>query len=190
MQLKSLTLNRAEAVYRTHLVRDFPADEVKPFSDIRRLTAQGRYVCYGGFDGAALQGYAFFARHPSAPLLLLDYYAVCAPRRGQGVGSALLGLLARELSACDGVLAEVERADCAPDEAARCIRQRRIAFYLRNGFRRTAVRATLFDVPYELMYLPLSADPGDGALRERLDALYQGILSPGAYCCRCQLHPL
>lgn len=190
MQLLPLSPRQAEAVYRDHLVRDFPAEEVKPFSDIAHLSQQGRYVCYGGFEGEALKGYAFLARDCAAPYLLLDYFAACAPCRGQGVGSALLGLLAQNLSAYAGVLAEVERPTCAADPAERDLRERRIAFYLRNGFRRTQVRATLFSVPYELLYLPLSADPGDAALRGRLDALYRGILSPWAYEHRCELSPL
>ena len=76
MQLLPLSLQQAETVYRNHLVRDFPADEVKPFPDIAHLSGQGRYVCYGGFEDGALKAYAFLARDCAAPYLLLDYFAV------------------------------------------------------------------------------------------------------------------
>lgn len=39
---RELTINEAEEIYEKHLRRDFPPDEVKPFSIIREMSSKDR----------------------------------------------------------------------------------------------------------------------------------------------------
>ena len=44
---RELTINEAEEIYEKHLRRDFPPDEVKPFSIIRKMSSKRNYYMYG-----------------------------------------------------------------------------------------------------------------------------------------------
>ena len=111
MELKQMTPAEFSAVYQERMTADFPADELRPLSSMKDLHAQGNYLVYGCYDEQGLAAYAALVLREGAALL--DYYAVDASRRGQGVGQKCLSLLQKEPLGADFLLLEVESVESA-----------------------------------------------------------------------------
>ncbi|MGI6260741.1 MAG: GNAT family N-acetyltransferase [Acutalibacteraceae bacterium] len=178
MQLNPLTETEISEIYQNHLVFDFPADEVKPLGRILQMLHNGIYFAFGLFEDDVLRGYAFFVKSGNGKAALLDYFAVLRGKRGGGIGSRFLALLRCELQNLDMVLLESEAIDAAENEEETTIRTRRIAFYLRNGVRKTGVRSVVFGVEYEILCMDCAAHTGSTELRRMLDDIYHQMFFP------------
>ncbi len=186
MEIRELSLQEMEKLYGERMEADFPPEELRPFSSIRELTGEGKYKSFGCFE-EGLGAYGTF---------LLDYFAVDAGRRGQGIGTRglrMLGEAARGLGA-GFLLIEVESLESAETPAQTEERTRRIQFYNGCGCRETAVYSWLFGVEYQILVLPLGDRmPGADEVQESLKQVYQVIVSPlvgeseeaYAQVCRC-----
>lgn len=148
MDLKQLDSKEIERVYNTHMKIDFPIEELKPLDIIQRLLEKQNYACYGLYEKNELQAYAFLAIQKS--YLLIDYYAVCSEHRNKGIGSKFLKLIKEQFKDYEGIMVEVEKVECAPNETEKTIRRRRIDFYKRNGMRMTSISILLFNVDFRL----------------------------------------
>lgn len=137
-------LQQIEALY----MRAFPAAERKPFPMILRTRRKGNaeILTVEAADGT-FAGEAITVQCDS--LVLVDYFAVSEAKRGCGVGSAALRLL-RERYAGKTVFLEIEstKAEDAPNRAQR---EKRKAFYLRNGLSCMPFRAVEFGVEMEIL---------------------------------------
>ena len=123
----------------------FPASERKPFGMIRRMYRKGTTDIWCLERSGSFAGIGITINGPD--LILLDYFAVRKPLRGQGIGAAALDLL-REAYRGKGFFLEIE----APDrDDPTGIKARRKAFYLRNGLTDMHVTANLFGVRMELL---------------------------------------
>ena len=178
MQLNRLSETEISDIYQNHLIFDFPADEVKPLERILQMLHSGIYFAFGLFEGAALRGYAFFVKSKNGKAALLDYFAVLRGKRGDGIGSHFLALLRCELQQLDTVILESEAIDAAENEEETDIRTRRIAFYLRNGVRKTGIRSVVFGVEYEILCLDCASHSDAAALRRTLDDIYHQMFFP------------
>ena len=190
LTIVTLTLEQAEALYDTRMKRDFPPDELKPFSMIRDAVGRDEYVCYGAMNEGEIVAYAFFARYVinGRALGLLDYFAVVERLRDQGIGGAFLNRLAAHMRDMDAVIIEVEEPSLARDPEERNTRQRRLDFYLRCGMREGGVQATLYGVDYRLLTMPVgrSLDPDD--VRWAYDAIYRAMLPETLYKTIVDIH--
>ena len=170
--LRDLSRAEAKQVYEEQMVRDFPPDELKSWRAIEKMLDEGMYRTCGLFAGEELCAYAYLLQAPGVPLMLLDYLAVCADRRGQGHGSAMMQQLA---ALPQPLLLEVEDTAYAADAAELQTRERRIHFYRKNGIRMSAVRACLFGCRFAIMY---SGEPqADQTIYDALTATYACIRS-------------
>ena len=99
MQFKPLTQDEIRYVYEHFMMQDFPDDERKPLQMILDAIDDGRYCCYGLFQDDAIAAYALlaFVNGAYGREYLLDYLAVRADLRDQGLGSLLLQKLTAEL---------------------------------------------------------------------------------------------
>ena len=151
-EFRLLTKQELTGVYREHMKKDFPPNELKALAWILRLTKAGAYEPYGLFRDGELISYAFYWRVEGETYVMLDYFAVVAKYRNQGVGSRLLKEMLERF--CTerglGVFGEVEApisGDCEVDD----LRRRRLGFYDRAGFRRMGFRTRVFDVTYDII---------------------------------------
>ena len=176
MQIERMELEEVRAVYEQDMVYQFPPEEVKPFSSIRSLMRRGMYSCFALREGKDLLAYAFFMHAPQNSHALLDYYVVCTPYRNKGYGSAFLEQLAEVLARFDSILVEAENPAYAESAAERTQQERRISFYERNGFRKTALRVNLFSMEYVILQRELCATSTDREARLMLDGLYRAML--------------
>lgn len=177
-----LSKEQVAEIYHKHMKLDFPPAELKPLEVLHQLMQQELYQPYGWYDTNGLVAYSFFVKAQKGTILLLDYFAVCAPFRSHGYGGQCLTQM-KELwkGKANGILAEVEDPEksCSAEEAY--TRIRRVAFYQRNGLRKTQVYSILFGVPYILHYLPLEQECDDEQLCQELDAVYQTLFPLPVY---------
>lgn len=143
-----LAKDEIEALYHSHMRRDFPPAELKPLKRIHSMFADGRYEVVAQKTGERVLAYACLYRG-SAPALL-DYYAVAEGHRGRGAGTAFLRELLLSHYAQHGVMAELEAPAKAVDAADHALRMRRVQFYERLGFQSTGTSATIFGVTYDI----------------------------------------
>lgn len=180
ISLRMLQVGEAKAVYIGHAHRDFPSNELKPFSMIEKLWQQGCYRCYGFYEdtgsGQELRAYAFTMADTSTRMLLLDYFAVCEEVRGKGYGAAAIALLKETCVEWDGIIFEVEDDDEAFTEEERQIRRRRIAFYEQNGVILTKEKSYAFGVDYKLMVLCLGSENAGEELGKKISSIYSRML--------------
>lgn len=175
-----LTAAETTDIYETHMKQDFPADELKPLSSMLNLMAEGYYKGYGLYEKQELRAYGFLAKSSTGTTYLLDYLAVCAPYRGQDYGSRFLKEL-HQLCDLSGILIEVESLRTASDEDDHQMRQRRIAFYKKNGVQMTELMANCFGVEFSLMHLCHHSNWTTHFIKEELDAIYRTLFPAHLY---------
>lgn len=174
--IRVLTLPQIRELYAQRMVEDFPPDELKPLDAIEWAIGEGKYICYGFFDGEAILAYACFVRLEASALV--DYYAVRRDVRDRGVGSRFLQtLIDGPLRWFDCVLLEVDDPDAAPDARELDVRRRRLRFYEKNGLVDTGARATVFHVDFRILALPVGDIPDTAEAERAYAALYRSILT-------------
>ena len=123
----------------------FPREERKPFWLIRRKVRQGVMGLWLlEEDGPAGMASAIFA----GERVLLDYFAIDARRRGQGLGSRALAELQ---GFCQGrtLLLEIEALEAGAQNYDQRVRRKR--FYLKNGMEETGLVCSVFGNRMELL---------------------------------------
>lgn len=172
-----------EHIY-TLIERDFCPEEHAPYRVLRRQIAGGIQSALS-FRGSEGEGaYAVCADAHANGYVLISLFAVGSERRGRGVGSAFLARLARRYAGKKALIVEVERVRDARDERDRALREARIRFYRRAGFRMIGgISYSIWDVPMHLMILPLAAgfEEADGAIVRVMDEIYRTLLGPVFY---------
>ena len=184
METKLVTdFNRIEHIYNTFMKLDFPSSELKPLASIRRMWEHHSYDCYEMTENDDLTGYAFYVKLPSGRgyNYLLDYLAVVDGYRDRGYGSELLKQLYTQITDAENIVVEVEDPDKAEDKTAHITRQRRMSFYLRNGFAETGITATVFSVPFRILLLSGSEGHSVEEIREIYTSLYKYIVPDHMY---------
>lgn len=155
MYLKELTIQQFTAIYKTHMITDFPQDELKPLDRMIHTMQTGLSSAFGLYENNDLRAYAVFIVPEGQSYGLLDYLAVVKEYRGTGIGHHFFALVEHTLKeknpSLDGFFIESENIDFAKDEQEREIRRRRIAFYENNGCRGTKLVSCLFGVTYSIL---------------------------------------
>lgn len=125
----------------------FPLIEQKPFDILKKKAEEGvvEFLAIEAEDGA-FKGLAITALY--GDMVLLDYFAVAASERGNGVGSAALGLL-KEHYADRRFILEIERTDVEADNIGQ--RLKRKSFYLRNGMKPMPFLVDVFGTEMEVL---------------------------------------
>lgn len=182
MQLEKLDRFTLQNIYHTFMVHDFPKSELKPLAMLQEQMKKGNCIGWQLTENKDLLAYAIFAKTPSpSSPVLLDYYAVNSLRRGSGIGSICLKLLAEQLQESDCILLEVEAVEKAATDEERHIRNRRISFYKQNGCLETAIENCLFGVDFSIMTLPCRKTLTDDEVFSSLETIYQTMMPPERY---------
>lgn len=186
-----LSIEEMLSVYQEYMVHHFPDDELKPEEAIKRLFNKGAYEGLALFKEDALVSYAFFAKLPKeqvpkaeltgSDVLLLDYYAVIDRFRNSGMGSFFLQAMREYYCDRAAILIETEQPEKAKNPEERHVRERRNAFYVRNGCRQTNVWCQLFSVDFGIFTLPLAEQFSDRQVFDALDAIYRFMFQGGYY---------
>ena len=182
LKIRLLTLEEIHTVYHVYMIDDFGEMELKPFARIEADFAAGKYEGYGLFEGKMIISYALFVITDTG-VALLDYLGVREDLRDQGYGTKTLQMLEPELTKYDMMIVEVENPAYATDEEDRTEKERRIAFYTKNGFVPTGVDVPLFTVEYTILDdVCTTADPHDpGPVRDAYRELYMRMVGDELY---------
>lgn len=174
MYKRILTSDEIINVYNTHMIFDFPDNELKPLKSILNSVSEGIYDCIGFFENNELYGYAFFIRLGKD--YLLDYFAVVENKRNLGYGSLFLRLLKEYLFDAKSIIIEVENPKYATSRLELEVMNRRLDFYRKNSFACTDVEVLLFGVRFVLL-VPESLDSiSADELREIYKSHYRAVL--------------
>lgn len=126
----------------------FPAFERKPFSIIRSMQKKGKSdIWYFEKDGR-FAGLVFTIN--SNDVILIDYLAIDANKRGEGIGSEIITQL-RDYYPDKGIFVEIESVFDKCENIDE--RLRRKQFYLNNDMLPMKVMVVLFGVEMELLGL-------------------------------------
>ena len=177
-----------EMLYSERMRRDFPGNELRPLVWIRKLWDRNAYECYAMFDKDAILGYAFFVRRDKD--YLFDYFAIAEEHRNEGLGSLFLRQLEECIRDANCVVGEVEDPDRAQDEETAALRERRMQFYLRSGYRRTELTAKVFGVDFRILEVPTSVEHTEEELRTVYTELYRSILPAEFFETQFQINKL
>ena len=124
----------------------FPRAERKPYSIIKQMQKEGRGDLWIYEDNGKFLGFATTINGKDA--ILVDYLAVNTNTRGSGIGSAILQDL-RKHYGDDRLFLEIETV--TPLATNNDQRERRKAFYLKNGMQEMGVVANIFETDMELL---------------------------------------
>ncbi|AXY25990.1 hypothetical protein CL176_08250 [Suicoccus acidiformans] len=125
----------------------FPPIERKELTQLLASHEAGKLHLLGiAWESEDLLGLCVLAQNGAN--ILLDYFAIDPSFQGQQLGSLALGQLFTMYPGVN-IVAEVEHSQMShPDQR---IRQRRKAFYLRNGFSEADFSVTISGEPFEVL---------------------------------------
>ena len=165
-----------KGIFETRMQRDFDPQEIKPWSQIKKLWNRNEYICHALTDAGEILGYAFFVQINSN--FLLDYFAIEENYRCSGLGTLFLNQLANRLQDAACIVCEVEDPDKAVTPEDRHLRERRLHFYLRNGYRQTGVVARVFGVDFLILEIPTGKVYTSEEFCEIYTEIYRSIHPP------------
>lgn len=183
--VRALTDSEIAENYEQRMKRDFPPNELKPLRMIREGLSRGTYQCLGMFSGDTLLAYACLLKN--GRVLLLDYFAVDAAMRGQGIGTAFLAHLRGHVQT-DCIVIESENPAYAESAAERETQQRRLRFYFAGGCADSGLRAHVFGAEYCILQLPVQQEISADTLKNEYTALYRAILPEERFLRHIRLH--
>lgn len=128
-------------------IEAFPLTERKSFDSLLKNKDNGHAeILSVENENNDFLGLAITAQHQD--MVLLDYFAISPNQRSSGVGSKVFQLL-KQRYADKRFFLEIERTDIVADNQLQ--RQKRKAFYLKNGMRNMPFLVDLFGVEMEIL---------------------------------------
>ena len=124
----------------------FPLNEKKPFWLIKNKFEKRQADVWVLERAGAFSGFAITMNGDD--LVLLDYFAVCADKRGDGIGGEALKVLQQKYNDRRFFL-EIESVDKPSPKLSERLRRKK--FYLANGMLELGVNVKLFGVDMELL---------------------------------------
>ncbi len=156
--VKRLNAAEIKSLYTKSMKRDFPQNELRPYSTMKRLLRKNEYGVYRAYSNGEPVGY-FSVFSTGGNVILLDYFAVEYGIRSRGIGSELFRAFAQIISKdypnANAAVIECEAPYAAENPDEKKLRERRIGFYLKNGAVMTEHYWRAFGVEYNLLALPI-----------------------------------
>lgn len=179
--LRDMSPDEMRAAYLGHMVNVFPENELKPCDSIYSDMLVGKFLACGLYFGNELIGYVFSACMPERHQLFGQYIVVKEEYRSMGIGAVMLDKVMERYGNYRCFMADVEDPDYPLDTNDLKQRERRMRFYLRNGFRRTKVKGHVYGVDYEVIVRNIGAVVDDNEVFESANAIYESMAYPGTF---------
>lgn len=144
MKLENATTEKDLEQIRQLYMISFPDSERKPFGMILDMQKSGHADVFKMMDPGFC---GLLITMKNDDLLLVDYLAVDPASHSQGHGSKALEAFSQIYPGRPVVLEIEDPKGTAPDS----VENRRLSFYLRNGFRVMDYTISLFDVPMKIL---------------------------------------
>lgn len=150
-EIVPLDPNEFKKIYK-RIKKDFAAGEYPPYFVLHRQIITGIQRCFLYVSEGLEKAYAVCAGNHPNEYVLISLFAVYPAYRGTGVGTAFLEKIKETYAGKKGVLVEVERPRDAKNSAEKEVREKRIRFYQRAGFRIIpGLEYSIWGVPMHLM---------------------------------------
>lgn len=166
--IKKLDAQTLKDLYEREMKGTFPRAELKPLKAMLRMQADGHYDALGYYDDETGALLTYACTCTAGTPVLMDYLAVVASHRGEGLGSRFLSAIMEAKDLYPAIMLEIEAVDDALDDDDRATRERRQRFYERLGFVRTRTEAHVFGEHYWV----LTSDPARESVREAMEKIY------------------
>ncbi len=153
-----------------YMEEDFPDNERKSLKMIQDGFDTGFMEGYGLYEEDKLMAYALFVCYED--MRLFDYLAVVKEQRDTGIGSKFLSLLQDVYQDRPCVIGEVENPDYCDDEEEKLTMNRRIDFYLRNGFHDTGATGCVYGVEYKFLEMGIPSQHDSSQARQIMSQFY------------------
>ena len=178
--IRQIDLKEFEILHKECILRDFPLPEVRPYKDFLRLDRDKRLLINGLFRESERLLYASYLFSENGRCCMLDYFAVEPQFRGQGFGSLYLQMIRKEWlknKELRAMIIEIESPAMAEDDIEKEKRIKRRDFYLKNGAVATDLHSFVYDVDFDLIYIPLSGNYTEEELASDYRKIYEHALS-------------
>lgn len=169
--LQTIPARRAKKEVRSLYLTAFPRSERLPFFVLRALTLRRGIAMTAYFESGTFLGFTHTTRVKKTLFVL--FFAVQTEVRGKGYGSAILSCLKNTYPSCD-ILLNVEPPDPSAPNAPE--REKRIAFYQKNGFADTGY--DIDEVGGTFRVFSTSPDPDIAAYRRVFRHMSFGLWRP------------
>lgn len=158
--MQKATIFDLATIYKNYM-KDFPKSERKPFLMILKnqyITNKSDILVLK--ENKTVLAYAIAIKESTHNCVLLDYLATISAGRSKGYGTKMIEGLKQFYHDKDGIIIEIEECGKGDTAEENINRDRRKAFYEKNGFLMQAVHLVLFGVQMHIMYLPIKrAEP-------------------------------
>ena len=151
MLIRELKLEELERLYYHYMKEDFPASELKSFKTIADSYKASKYTCFVMEDKEDLVAYACFV-WLNPEVKILDYFAVNKKIRQRGYGSKMLTWM-KENPNIKELIVESEDPEYSDSASEARIRNKRLNFYEKNGFKKRELKVSLGGVAFNLFTL-------------------------------------
>lgn len=150
MTIEKLTESKQLDEIKKSYKKDFPVFERMPFFHLKRLFEQNRIEVLFFKEEAKIYGYMVTARGKNN-YILIEFFAILEEYRNKGYGSTCLKLCKEYYQDAKAIILEAEKRGLGKNEEENRIREKRIAFYEKNGYQPTKIYAKIFGVIYEIL---------------------------------------
>lgn len=166
--IRELTMREMEYVYHKYMEHDFPGNELKPLSVIKKQLERQTEWCLGYYEQDELIGYAIMNHCDKNRCLLLDYFAIIPQARTKGKGTSFLKELAQYYRKWNAIFIESETEI---SETA----IKRLAFYKRAGAVRTPLKINLYHTDYYILMIALGKKLQGQEIKTAIQEIYEMI---------------
>lgn len=123
-----------------HLVRE------NGFIFIKKLYKKGILKLYKIIDENQFVGFLITTSSKNSKCLKLDFFAILPQYQSRGYGGQVIKKIKEISHDYYGIFIEVEKVGLGRDEEENKIREKRIKFYERNGFKKLSFEVNVFNV--------------------------------------------
>ena len=146
MKIKEIDILEFRKEVYKHYKKLFPPRERKPYIVIKRLYKRGILKLYKIIDENQFVGFLITSSIRNNGCLKLDYFAILPQYQSKGYGGQVIKKLKEISKDYYGIFIEVEKIGLGRDEEENKIREKRIKFYERNGFKKLNFEMEVFNV--------------------------------------------
>jgi len=148
--IRKLELNELSNIYREYIRKDFPKRERPPCFVIKNNMKKNAQEGFIYVEEDIELGYAI--NSISTYAILISLFAVFEGNRKKGIGTKFLQEIIKNYDNKKAVIVEVEKPEDAKSDEQRILREKRISFYERVGFKICKdIEYNIFGIPMYLM---------------------------------------
>ena len=171
-------LEKAIEIFKGKIEKDFLEDELPPLFVFERCIKEDTFECYIFEYENEEVGYIVTRKKDDLVFLLV--LAIDEQMRGKGLGKIMIEEFKALVKDRKIILLEAENPDATNDEKERLIRNKRIDFYKKLGFKVTQnLKYVLVDIDYKILYYYLEDSDKYLEVEDAMNYMkkvYEGVL--------------